>query len=332
MTAAGAVIGVDIGGTSISVDLVDLAGSSLFTASRPTDRGAAALENVRAQLATAQEAARTAGVEVLGVGLLSPGHVDEARGVVRFASNLEWDDLALQKQVTVAMDSSVPVAVGQDVRWAGIAEGELGAAAGLADYALVSIGTGIAACLVSGGTVLSGAAGSAGEFGHATVIPDGDRCACGRTGCADAYASGAALLRRYRMLGGQQDLSDVATLLSLVAEDSLAAQVWSDGLDALARALCTLTLTVDPGTIVFAGGLSGAGTALTDPLRTRLEAELLWKSTPELVISPLGNRTGRAGAVLLALVAAGLRDQASTWDARTVSGWTSARGRTEISA
>ncbi|MGP9745730.1 ROK family protein [Brachybacterium sp. AOP29-B2-41] len=332
MTADGAVIGMDIGGTTISVDLVDLAGRSLFTSSRPTGRGQEALESVHAQLAAAQKAARRAGVQVLGVGMLSPGHVDDVRGVVRFASNLEWHDLELQRQAAAAMDGSAPVAVGQDVRWAGIAEGVLGAATGLSDYALVSIGTGIAACLVSGGNVLAGAAGSAGEFGHATVAPGGDRCACGRIGCTDAYASGAALLRRYRALGGERDLRDVPTLLGVLAEDPVAAQVWDDGLEALARGLCTLTLTLDPGTIVFAGGLSGAGTALTGPLRSRLDAQLLWKSTPELLISPLGNSTGRAGAVLLALTAAEQRDQALTWDASTVRRWGHAEGRTEVPA
>lgn len=332
MRGDGAVIGVDIGGTSVSVDLVDLDGRSLFTASRPTGWGQEALESVLAQLTAAQDAARALGTEVLGVGMLSPGHVDDERGVVRFASNLGWRDLDLREQVTAAMSCSAPVALGHDVRWAGIAEGELGAAEGLDDYALVSIGTGIAACLVSGGQVLTGATGSAGEFGHATVIHGGDQCGCGRIGCVDTYFSGAALLRRYRALGGRADLDDVATLLTALSEDPVARQVWDEGLEALARGLCTLTFTVDPGTIVFAGGLSGAGEALTGPLHSLLEAKLLWKSAPELVISPLGDSTGRAGAVLLALSAGKQRHWAQTWDAQTVHRWTHADGRAAVPA
>lgn len=320
----GAVIGIDIGGTSISVDLVDLTGRSLFTATRPTWQGRDALAGVLAQLAAAQEVARGLCTEVLGVGVLSPGHVDEDAGVVRFASNLDWHDLDLCARIAEAMGETAPALLGQDVRWAGIAEGVLGAAAGLADYALVSIGTGIAACLVSGGHVLTGAAGSAGEFGHATVVPGGDLCACGRTGCVDTYASGAALLRRYRALGGEQELSDVAELLTTLPEDAVAAQVWDEGLEALARGLCTLTLTMDPGTIVFAGGLSGAGEALTAPLRSLLEEQLLWKTAPDLAISPLGGSTGRAGAVLLALTAADQRHRAQAWDTTTVDAWAGA--------
>ncbi|WP_157697118.1 ROK family protein [Brachybacterium avium] len=272
MTADGAVIGIDIGGTSISTDLVDLSGSSLFVASCPTGQGPRALEAVLSQVTAAQHAAQTLGVELLGIAILSPGHLDEDHGVVRFASNLGWHDMDLRAHITTAIEAAgtggaVRVALGHDVRWAGIAEGALGAARGMDDYALVSIGTGIAACLVSGGRVLSGVAGSAGEFGHATVVPGGDLCACGRTGCVDTYASGAALLRRYRELGGERAAADVATLVGSLPEDAVAARVWEEGLEALARGLCTLTLTVDPGTIVFAGGLSRAGEALIGPLR-----------------------------------------------------------------
>lgn len=180
--------------------------------------------------------------------------------------------------------------------------------------------------------MLSGAAGSAGEFGHATVFPGGDLCACGRTGCVDTYASGAALLRRYRALGGARELHDVIELLATLSEDPVAAQVWDEGLEALARGLCTLTLTMDPGTIVFAGGISGAGEALTGPLRCLLEEQLLWKAAPELAISPLGASTGRAGAVLLALTAAERRHRAQAWDAETVGAWTRTEGNAAVPA
>jgi len=329
MSGDGAVIGIDVGGTSIAVDLVDLTGRALFSASCPTGRGRAAIDAVLAQLTAAEAAARDAGIEMLGVGLLSPGHVDEQRGIVRFASNLGWTDLDLPGKIIAARSEPLPVVLGHDVRWAGIAEGVLGAAAGLEDYALVAIGTGIAACLVSGGQVLTGADGSAGEFGHTTVVPAGDRCACGRTGCVDAYASGAALLRRYRELGGARELSDVAELLTALSDDPVARRVWDDGLEALARGLCSLTMTVDPGTIVIAGGLSGAGEELTVPLRSRLEQQLVWKRAPDVTISPLGGRAGRAGAVLLALTAAGKRASARTWNAQTVESWSLSTGPDE---
>lgn len=330
MSGDGAVIGIDVGGTSIAADLVDLEGRALFSASCSTGRGRAAIDAVLAQLNAAQDAAREAETEVLGVGLLSPGHVDKQRGIVHFASNLDWRDLDLPGEIAAAMSGSLPVALGHDVRWAGIAEGVLGAAAGLDDYALVAIGTGIAACLVSGGQVLTGADGSAGEFGHATVFHAGDRCACGRTGCVDAYASGAGLLRRYRNLGGASELADVADLLTALPSDPVARRVWNDGVEALARGLCTLTMTVDPDTIVIAGGLSGAGEALTDPLRSRLAQQLVWKTAPNVVISPLGDSAGRAGAVLLALTAAEKRPSARTWNAQTIRRWDLTEEQAEV--
>lgn len=335
MTAAehgtDAVIGIDIGGTSVAIDVVALDGRSLFTTTYPTGQGEAAVASLLSRLSVALDAARLAGVAVRAVGLLSPGHLDDDRGLVRFASNLGWRELPLRERVATVLPAGTPVALGHDVRWAGIAEGALGAAQGVDDYVVVSIGTGIAACLVSGGRVLTGAEGSAGEFGHATAVPGGDRCACGRIGCVDAYASGAALVRRYRELGGQAPLSGAFSLLESRSRDALARRVWDDGVDALAAGLCTLTLTLDPSVIIVAGGLSGAGEALIDPLRSRLEQQLGWKRCPQLLISPLGTSTGRAGAVLLALRTGGVGDRAAGWDAQTVHRWRPAAERAAVS-
>lgn len=318
---AGAVIGVDIGGTSISLDIVDRSGRNRFRSRCPTGHGEEAVAALLDQLAVGFAAARSEGLPVLGVGVLSPGHVDPDRGLVHFASNLGWRDLPLGERVRAVLPDGTPFLLGHDVRWAGIAEGALGAARGVGDYVMVSIGTGIAACLVSGGHVLRGAEGSAGEFGHATVIPDGERCACGRIGCVDAYASAAALIRRYREAGGRAELDSAAAILQACATDPLARQVWDEGVEALAAGLCSLTLTIDPSVIIIAGGLSAAGAALIDPLRGHLERQLGWKRRPRLEISPLGPSTGRAGAVLAALTAGDQRDAVENWDARTVNAW-----------
>src|SRR5699024_3665512 len=148
---------------------------------------------------------------------------------------------------------------------------------------------------------LYGASGCAGEVGHATAVPGGDVCACGRIGCLDAYASGAGLLRRYGALSGRTDLRSVADLLRLLAEDQHARTVWDEAIDALAVGLCTTIMTVDPAVVSLVGGVSQAGEMLTGPLTERLTAELGWKSVPPLVVSPLQAIPGRAGAVMLGM-------------------------------
>lgn len=320
------VIGIDIGGTSVTADLVTCDGELIASQSRGTGHGDEALGAVAALVADAAEAAASWDVRLRGIGVLTPGHVEERTGIVHFASNLGWTEVPLAATLRrIPRIADVPLAVGHDVRWAGIAEGAFGAARGIRDYAVLSIGTGIAACLVVDGAVLSGASGSAGEVGHATAVPGGDVCTCGRVGCLDAYASGAGLLRRYSALSGRTDLRSVADLLRLLDEDQHARTVWYEAIDALAVGLCTTIMTVDPAVVSLVGGVSQAGDALTDPLTERLTAELGWKSVPPLVVSPLQAIPGRAGAVMLGMRTAGCERCVAAWSPVDVAAWQSAR-------
>lgn len=319
------VVGVDIGGTSVTADLVTRDGDLIATFSRRTGHGDVAVETIRSLVAETAEAAATLESDLRGIGVITPGHVEEETGLVRFASNLGWNDMPLADTLRrIPGIADVPLAVGHDVRWAGIAEGAFGAARGVRDYAVLSIGTGIAACLVVDGAVLAGATGSAGEVGHATAVPGGDECACGRIGCLDAYASGAGLVRRYVNRSGRTDVESVAELLAVLGEDRHARAVWDEAIDALAAGLCTMIMTTDPAMVSLVGGVSQAGDALTSPLTGRLAAELGWKSVPKLVVSPLQAIPGRAGAVLLGMRSAGMSRDARSWSTESVASWAKA--------
>lgn len=318
----GSVLGIDIGGTSITADLVTCDGDLLETRRRRTGRGDAALNTLEELIAEAADGAEARGSALRGIGVLSPGHVDEVSGRVHFASNLDWQDVPLSDVLGRSPRiAGAPLAVGHDVRWAGIADGAFGAARGVRDYVVLSIGTGIAACLVVDGAVLTGATGSAGEVGHATAVAGGDRCACGRVGCLDAYASGAGLLRRYAARSGRTDVESVADLIAVLDVDPDARAVWDEGIDALVTGLCTLIMTVDPAVVSLVGGVSQAGERLTAPLGERLAAEAGWKSVPQLLVSPLQAIPGRAGAVLLGMRSAGLEEHGLTWSTDAVAAW-----------
>ena len=320
-----AVLGIDIGGTSITADVVSLDGTLLHSSRCPTGSGDTALNRLMKLAEDAVDAATSLDVALCGIGVLTPGHVDEEKGIVRFASNLDWNELDLTQHLrSIPALAPLPSAVGHDVRWAGIAEGVFGAARGSRDYAVLSIGTGIAACIVVDGQVLSGTTGSAGEIGHATVVPGGEQCACGRIGCLDAYASGAALLRRYRAQGGSPIIGSAEHLLAAREHDAVARTVWDEAIDALAAGLTTLVMTTDPAMITLVGGVSQAGDALTSPLRRRLAGSLQWKKMPSVMASPLQALSGRAGAVLRGLHRAGREGCAQGWSADTVEAWKAA--------
>lgn len=306
------VLAIDIGGTSLKGALVDGTGAirgeqAVILEGRTGEAALACLEDLGAGL---MGMAASGGLRPLAAGVIAPG-VDEASGRVLFAANLGWRDLALRDRM--AGHLGLPVATGHDVRTAGLAENLLGGTDDRRDFAYVMIGTGIAAALLCNGAIVSGARNMGGEFGHMPVIPDGEPCGCGQLGCLEAYASAAAIARRYRARGGAAGRSARDIALTQ-AEDPLAGAVWRDAIRALSLGLATLTVLLDPGAIVLGGGLAEAGALLLDPLREALASRLTWRSPPPLRASRLGLSAGRTGAAILAFRLAGQCACLETWD------------------
>jgi glucokinase len=306
------VLALDIGGTTLKGAIVDSSGHVLT--SRTTDTavsGDALLRRVRDLLGVLADEAADADRAVVAAGVVTPGIVETSSGIVGYASSLGWTDVPLG--AVLSADLGIPVAIGHDVRSAGLAEALFGAAAGLDDFVLVALGTGVAASIVSSTAPVTGARDAAGELGHIPVIPHGERCVCGQRGCLEVYTSGAGIARRYLALGGPEPLT--AEQISLRAHsDPVAAQVWADAVDALSLGLTSLTLLVDPSVFVLGGGVSSSGETLLAPLRESLAASLAWREAPAIRRSPLGTAGGRIGASVLAFRTAGL--------GRLVTGWT----------
>jgi glucokinase len=292
------VLGLDVGGTVMKGLVVDAAGTEVCRGRRPTpvsDGPAAVVGAIRGFAADL-----AAGSGVGAVGLAVPGLVDPVAGRARYAANLGWHDVPLA--ALLEDDLGVPVRVDHDVRTAGLAEAELGAARGCRDFLFVAIGTGVAAAACVGGAMFAGHSGAAGELGHIPIYPDGLPCACGQSGCLEAYASAAAIARRYAgRTGGTQGAAFVAGHLD---NDAVAAEIWAEATVALGIALATYSLIADPELIVLGGGLSNAGEALVTPVVKELGARLIWLATPRVAVAELGSDAGCVGATLLARRAA----------------------------
>lgn len=298
---APALLAIDIGGTTVKGALVDGDGRVLTRHATPTGRGGAAQAVVRD--VAARLAARTVelGVSLGGAGVVTPGIIDAAQGVVRYASNLDWIDVPLQSVVASAVE--VPVAVGHDARSAGEAEWLLGAARGSRDFVHFSIGTGIAASLVVGGRPVEGSAGGAGELGHMPVRPDGEKCPCGQLGCLEVYASGGGVARRYLALSGHPARAE--EVVERLDVDPVARQVWDDAVSAWVTSLAACSVILEPELVVLGGGLAQAGDTLLAPVRDGLDQALTWRRPPEVRRSTLGVDAALLGAALLAARAAG---------------------------
>lgn len=296
------VLAVDVGGTGLKGAVVDPAGSTLSVRHRPTRvEGRAPEDSLRELLALLAEDARLAGTAPVAVGVVTPGTVDEDTGTVVYASNLGWRRHPLR--ATLEDVTGLPVAVGHDARAAGRAEHLASGTSG--SFAFVPIGTGIAAALVVGGRAIAGAAGAAGEFGHVVVHAGGEPCPCGQRGCLEAYAAGAAVIRRYLARGGRGARS-TAEVVGRLGADADADAVWREAVDALALAVHGLTMLFDPAEVVLGGGVSLAGRSLLDPLEAALRELFVWRDPPPLTTARWGTDAGRAGAALLALERAGL--------------------------
>ncbi len=304
-SAEGCVLAVDVGGTTMKGSVVDEAGRiqhSLVVPSR-AENGIDPVRAVRALCRRLYDDCVDRGATPVGIAVVTPGIVDEAAGVVRYASNIQFRDVPLR--ALVRDDLGLPVAVGHDARAAGVAEAVAGAGRGLDNFLLLPLGTGIAATVVVHGAPVPGTAWSAGEVGHMPVYPGGEPCACGQRGCLEVYASAGGLARRYAQLGGLPAL-DSQAIAEAAGTDRLARSVWDTATQALGIALATLTLTLDPARIILGGGLAQAGAQLFDPVREALAAALAWRAAPEVLPSALGTAGAQLGAAVLARRAAGL--------------------------
>jgi glucokinase len=310
--------GIDLGGTKIQTAIVDTGGNVLGESRRPTPTGGGPQDVASEMTAALREAAGEAGIETSaleGVGVGSPGDVDERTGVVSGARNLPgWEgSFALAETLKKALGAEVRV--GNDVQVATEAEFHLGAGREFSTLIGVFWGTG-----VGGGLVLDGkpwlGRGAAGEIGHMVVERGGARCPCGRRGCLEAYAGRAEMeaeARRRHEEGAKTDLfklmrkHDRERLTSGIWEraidhgDHLAEQLIDRAVEMLGTGIASAVNLLDPEAVIVGGGLGVRfGDRYMEPLTKEMHRHLfLDKRPPAVRVASLGDLGGAIGASLL---------------------------------
>ncbi len=309
-------VGIDLGGTKCLAVALD--GTTVVDEAQvPTPVGAEAILDAMAAVTLDVVSDGTGGVggTPIAVGVGAAGLVDRA-GVLRFAPNLRGvDGLAVRAELERRL--GLPVVVDNDATCATWAERQMGAAVGMDDVVVVTLGTGIGGGIVAGGRLARGANGFAGEVGHMVVVKGGPACPCGKRGCWERFASGSGLgrLAREAAEGGR-----AGAVLALAGGDPEA--VRGEHVSAAARAgdaeacevlaelgwwvalgLANLANLLDPEAFVVGGGLATLGDLLFDPIRaafaTLLEGAAFRPPIPILPAS-LGPRAGAIGAACLA--------------------------------
>jgi glucokinase len=258
--------------------------------------------------------------DVIAAGVAVPGFVDEKRSTLRFAPNLPIRDRPLRDLLMERL--RLPIVIENDANAAAWGESKFGGGRGASDMVLVTVGTGIGGGIVLNNTLIRGSFGAAAEIGHMRVVPDGELCGCGRSGCWEQYASGSALGRYGRELAEAEP--DVAVeLVKLAGGDHKAIEGWMVGVRAragdpagirlltklgtwLGEGIADLADILDPSVVVVGGGVVELGELLLAPARQAYEAQLsAAEHRPHLriVAAQLGNDAGMIGAADLARIA-----------------------------
>jgi glucokinase len=310
--------GIDLGGTKIQAVVVDDEHAVLGQARRPTPRDGgpdAVAEEMSETLLEAAAGAEIVPAELRGVGVGSPGAVDEAAGTVAHARNLPMWEEAFPLAERLSKRLKAPVSIGNDVQVAVDAEFALGAGMGYSSLLGVFWGTG-----VGGGLILEGkpwlGRGSAGELGHMVVRRDGARCPCGRRGCVEAYAGRAAMEARarravekgqrtqlFRLMekAGRNRLTSGVWAKALARRDPLATRLVERAIAALGAGIASAVNLLDLDAVVIGGGL---GTRLGAPYAKRIEEAMrphlfVPERPPAVHVAALGDLGGAIGATLL---------------------------------
>ena len=313
------VIGVDLGGTKISVGAMHADGTSRHAMhSQPTlaaDGADAVVGRIVSMISTtiAQTMQETGAAreDFLGVGIGSPGPLDRKRGLVITTPNLGWTNFPLRDRV--AEESGLRATLDNDANCATLGEWWIGAAQGAQNVVGITIGTGIGGGLILDGKLYHGASDAAGEIGHTTIDSTGRRCNCGNYGCLEAYASGPAIANRARealvltpdsiiveMAGGNP--ADITAQMVYDASgkgDELARDVVRETARFIGTGVANLLNIFNPDVVVLAGGVAQAGEDLFGPLRAEVRRRAFKPAVDacRIVAGELDGAAGVVGAV-----------------------------------
>ncbi|NUU07900.1 ROK family transcriptional regulator [Leifsonia sp. C5G2] len=189
---------------------------------------------------------------VLGVGVGLPGTVHEQGVGVVDSTQLRWNQVPLGATLRRALD--LPVVVENNVNALSVAEKLFGQGRDCEDFLVVTIGNGVGAGVVSGGSILRGTAGGAGDIGHVPVVVDGPLCQCGNHGCLEALIGQGALVNAGRAAGVLGDGDGIDGLRAAAdAGDERAQQLYADAGALFGRTLAGVVNVLDPQLVVLLG-------------------------------------------------------------------------------
>ena len=299
------VIGIDVGGQTTKCGIVDARGTVLAQTVIRSDETTDAEVFIASLAEALNHIIAEAGVEgrIRGIGVGAPNG-NYYTGTIEFAPNLKWT-LAGSKiipfaKMLSAQMNGIPVSLTNDANAAALGEMTYGAARGMKNFIMITLGTGVGSGIIINGEVVYGHDGFAGELGHTCAVRhNGRACGCGKSGCLEAYCSAIGVARTAReWLEMTDEPSELRSLDKITSKDvyeaakdgdKLALKIFEYTGRILGEKLADFIEFSAPEAIVLFGGLARSKEFLTEPILTAMNANVLplWRDKVKLVYSSL---------------------------------------------
>ena len=301
------VMGIDVGGQTTKLGVVDARGNILYQSvisSLQTE-----LDSYVDELATAikdliGQSENDGTIKGIGIGAPNGNYY---KGTIEFAPNLKWAYDGNGKPMVIFLanmlrdKTGIPVAITNDANAAAVGEMTYGVAKGMKDFIMITLGTGVGSGIVIDGKVVYGHDGFAGELGHTVIVRDGRQCNCGHKGCLETYTSAVGVARTAREFLAERD--EPSLLRSLDPEkitskdiydaarqgDRLALEIFGFTGKIMGEAFADFVAFSAPEAIILFGGLARSKEFLTEPILKSMNENLLqmWKGKVRLLYSTL---------------------------------------------
>lgn len=321
-------IGVDLGATTVKTGLVAADGSLVYQVKLPAEGmngPKAVIQQIEASIHDVMKHAN--GLPLSGIGIGSPGVVDDA-GVVKSPPNFkDWNAVPLADEIA-ARFTSLPIRIENDANAAAIAESKFGAGKGISDFLFVIWGTGVGGGIILNRQIYRGPTGGAGEIGHISIDYDGPMCNCGSRGCVEAFIGQRYLSQRtaerlkkhprskiLQLVDGNPEKIEPYYISQAAHEgDQLATEILVEAGTLLGVAIGAVMNTFDLRVSVIGGGVSAAGDFVLDAIKRSVQEHVLHHLRPDIRVlqAELGNNAGILGAAGLVMELDGRAAETST--------------------
>jgi predicted NBD/HSP70 family sugar kinase len=304
---AGTCLGVLLGRSEVRIVLADVAHNVIADVAIPLERDYRPEKATRTVKQTIDNIYKEHSLPfsgLLGVGFAVSGPIAANGRIMRGSLLPGWYGVDLRSTFEPVLQK--PIFADNESNCAALAEMMWGAATGTDDFVLFKLDLSIGGAIVANGKVLTGVAGTAGEFGHMVLDPQGDLCSCGNRGCLELYCSGTTVLSV-----AERRLARTITMVDFVkaaqAGDIGFQRLLEDAGEAAGRGLAAVGTIINPGLFVISGGLAAAGEILLAPMRSSYAKYTLVKpgdvegSAPQFVTGRFLDNDNCMGAVGLVL-------------------------------